>query len=427
MKIKLGYGNTCQELNINDKYSARILKGNNAVAAKSEQELIEDALEHPIGSKRLREIVKPGEKVVIVTSDITRPMPTDRVLPHILKELYEAGIKKKNIRIVFALGIHRRHTEEEQVRLVGREMTDGLCFEDSTPCECTCVGTTSRGTPVEISANVAEADRIICLGNIEFHYFAGFSGGGKALIPGVCSRKTIEYNHRLMLDPKAEAGRLDGNPVREDIDEAAGLCGIDFILNVVLSEKKEIVYAVSGDYIKAHREGCRYVRAAYGMEIGYQADIAVVSQGGAPKDLNLYQLQKALDNVKYAVRDDGIIILCGACQEGFGDDTFEEWLIHSQSIQEVEERLRRGFALGGHKAASIAMVLEKKNIYLVSEIPEKVVKNIFMLPFSNVQSAFDHAIIKIGKNKPDIIVLQNGGMVVPFAENRRERGKNERM
>ena len=171
---------------------------------------------------------------------------------------------------------------------------------------------------------VAEADRRICLGNIEYHYFAGYSGGAKAIMPGVSTRAAIQANHSRMVLPECCAGALETNPLRMDIEEAGAMVGIDFILNVVLSEHKEILRAVAGDVTKAHRAGCAFLDTLYRKELAEAADIVLVSQGGAPKDLNLYQTQKALDNAKHAVRDGGIIILIGSCREGLGERTFEE-------------------------------------------------------------------------------------------------------
>ena len=186
---------------------------------------------------------------------------------------------------------------------------------DSDPDDCVSYGMTSRGTPVDITRIVAEADRRILLGNIEYHYFAGYSGGAKAIMPGVSTRAAIQANHSRMVLPEAKAGALETNPLRMDIEEAGAMVGIDFILNVVLSEHKEILKAVAGDAVKAHREGCRFLDKLYRKELKAPADIVLVSQGGAPKDLNLYQTQKALDNAKHAVKDGGVIILIGSCKD----------------------------------------------------------------------------------------------------------------
>ena len=174
---------------------------------------------------------------------------------------------------------------------------------------------------MDIFTPVARADRRICLGNIEYHYFAGYSGGAKAIMPGVSTRAAIQANHSRMVEETSRAGLLEGNNLRADIEEAGAVCGIDFILNVVLDEHKEIIKAVAGDVTAAHRAGCAFLDTLYLKKIPRRADIIVVSQGGAPKDLNLYQTQKALDNAKHAVRRGGTVILVGSCKEGLGEDT----------------------------------------------------------------------------------------------------------
>lgn len=224
---------------------------------------------------------------------------------------------------------------------------------------------------------MAEADLRICTGNIEFHYFAGYSGGAKAIMPGVSTPAAIQANHRLMVREDACAGNLEDNPLRRDIEEAGRICGIDYIVNVVLDEHKHIVYAVAGDAVQAHRKGCQYLDKMYRKPIPARADIVIVSQGGAPKDANLYQTQKALDNAKHAVKTGGTIILIGACQEGLGSAKFEQWLTEAPTAHSMIDRVHQHFDLGGHKAAAIAMVLERAKIDFVSELPDELVRAFF--------------------------------------------------
>lgn len=373
---------------------------------------IKRALLSPIGSPRLKDIVKPGEKIVVISSDITRPMPTWLVMPHLLDELYLARVDKKDITLVFGLGIHREHTQSEMKKLAGERAYAEIRVEDSTPNDCINLGMTQSGTPVDMSRRVAEADRRICLGNIEYHYFAGYSGGGKALMPGVSNNAAIQANHRMMVRHEASAGRLEGNPIREDIEEAAAMVGIDFLLNVVLDEHKQVVKAVAGDSILAHREGCRFLDSFYLKHLPKKADIVLVSQGGAPKDLNLYQTQKALDNAKHAVRDGGIIILIGSCKEGLGEDVFVRWMKEASSARSLVERVHQEFELGGHKAAAIAMVLEKAEVFLVSEMDPGLVTSMFMQPFATAQEAFDEAIARLGKDTT-VLSMPFGGSTLP--------------
>lgn len=412
MKIALGIGTSTQEVSIPDKNVLNVLTPNHISYDLTGKEEVKRALENPIGSNRLYKMVHPGEKIAIITSDITRPLPSYILLPPLLEELKEGGVKLEDITIVFALGSHRKHTQEEMIKLVGKEVFEKVRCVDADTEDCVHLGFTKRGTPVDIARVVAEADKRICLGNIEYHYFAGYSGGAKAIMPGVSTREAIQANHSKMTDDRAFASNLDDNPVRQDLEEGAAMCGMDFILNVVLDENKKIIHAVAGDGIKAHRSGCAFLDTLYLKPIKEKADIVIVSQGGAPKDLNLYQTQKALDNAKHAVKPGGIIILVGSCKEGLGEHVFEEWIQEASKPRDLIERVERDFKLGGHKAAAIAMVLEIADIYLVSHMESDFVKSIFMEPYATIQEAFDTA-MKIQGEDATVIVMPYGGSTLP--------------
>ena len=409
---EFGFGKEKQFVNIPDGVNVRELTANDDIEFNAVDADVVHALENPIGSPRLRDIVKPGEKIAIITSDITRPMPTYKVMPALLDELAAAGVDFKDVTLVFALGSHRKRSPEGRKRLAGEVAYGKINVVDSDPEDCVHMGVTANGTPVDITRVVAEADRRIALGNIEFHYFAGYSGGYKAVMPGVSTPAAIQSNHKLMIRPESCAGRLEGNPVREDIEEAGRICGLDFILNVVLDEHKNIVKVVCGDPVKAHRVGAAFLDKLYTKEIDCGADIVIVSQGGAPKDLNLYQTQKALDNSKHAVKDGGIIILIGSCAEGYGEHTFEDWMLNSESPDDLVNKIRRNFVLGGHKAAAIGMVLQRADIYLVSDMDPALVQRSFMKPYSSAQQAFDDALAKLG-DSADVITMPYGGSVLP--------------
>lgn len=414
MELGFGFGNTVQKVSVPDKNVIGVLHANEVKHELEGADEVRRALANPIGAPLLKEVVRPGEKVAIVTSDITRPMPTYVVMPPLLDALYEAGVKKEDITLVFALGSHRHHTPEEMKKLAGERAYAEIKCVDSDPTDCVHMGVTSHGTPVDVFRTVAEADRRICLGNIEYHYFAGYSGGAKAIMPGVSTRAAIQSNHSQMVSEDACAGKLEGNPVREDIEEAGAICGIDYILNVVLDEHKHVIMAAAGDAVKAHREACRFLDRIYRKEIPERADIVLVSQGGAPKDLNLYQTQKALDNAKHAVKKGGIVILIGSCREGLGEGVFEDWMLHSPSPKAMIERIRTDFQLGGHKAAAIAMVLENADIYLVSDLPEDFVRKIFLEPKASAQEALDCAFAKLGKDAT-VLAMPYGGSTLPLA------------
>ena len=415
MKLEFGFGTGTQAVEVPDKNLMGVLMSNDVPRGLMNEEEVVRALENPIGTPRLREIVKPGEKIAIVTSDITRPCPSYRILPALLDELYAAGCRAEDVTLVFALGSHRGHTPEEMKKLAGERAYSEIRCVDSDRADCVHMGTTDAGTPVDITRAVAEADRRICLGNIEYHYFAGYSGGAKAIMPGVSTREAIQCNHRMMVKEEAHAGNLEGNPLRMDIEQAAAICGVDFIVNVVLDEHKQIVKAVAGDLVKAHREGCRFLDRMYLKELDSRADIVLVSQGGAPKDLNLYQTQKALDNAKHAVKNGGAIILIGSCREGLGEKVFEEWMLNAPTAESMIERIGRDFQLGGHKAAAIAMVLQNAEIYLVSDLEDDFVKKIFLKPAHSAQEALDAAFARLGPDAT-VLAMPYGGSTLPRAK-----------
>ena len=415
MKLEFGYGMGTQAVEVPQENLLAVLGANPMEHTRRGVEAVDYAMAHPIGTAPLRRLVKPGQRVAIVTSDISRPLPSYEILPSVLDELYAGGVRREDITVVFALGSHRCHTEAEKRRLAGNRAYDEVRCVDSDPADCVHMGITSRGTPVDITRAVAQADVRICLGNIEFHYFAGYSGGAKAIMPGVSTPAAIQQNHRMMVSPDACAGKLHGNPIREDIEEAGAICGIDFIVNVVLDEHKKIVYAVAGDVTKAHRAGCAYLDQMYRKPISQRADIVLVSQGGAPKDANLYQTQKALDNAKHAVKKGGTIILMGACPEGFGSARFESWLKEAASAHSMVERIGREFELGGHKAAAIGMVLEDARIDFVSEMEPGLVRSIFMNPQPDAQTAFDEAMARYGEDAT-VIAMPFGGATLPIVE-----------
>lgn len=404
---------------VKDELLLHVLMPKQDGEAPDEKKILENALDHPIGTRHLEEIVHPGEKVVIITSDNTRPLPSYKVLPPVLSRLTGAGIQKSDIQIIFARGSHRKETPAEQAALVGQEVYDTYHCSDSDPEHTFRYGETKAGTPVDIDARIHQADRVICLGNVEYHYFAGFSGGAKAIMPGCSTRAAIEKNHRFMVRKEACAGRLTGNPVREDLEEAASMVHADFIVNVVLDTKKQIVYAAAGDMTKAHRDACKHLVGIYAMPIEEQADIVIVSQGGAPKDRNLYQTQKALDNAGYAVKKGGTVIVCGSCKEGFGEEHFENFMKTYQDPEKMVQALYHHFVLGAHKAAAIALVQERAEIYLVSDLPDEIVNQTFLKPFHTLAEAYAAAQEKYG-HKGTVIAMPYGGSTLPQLKREKE-------
>lgn len=331
-----------------------------------EMEIICQALDNPVGTATLEELLEPDRRVVIITSDATRPCPNAVLLPPLLERLHAAGIKDEDITVVIALGLHRPMTDAELARSVGDEVFQRVKVINHDPKDVVVLGKTRRGTPVEIFRPVVEADYRICVGNVEFHYFAGYSGGAKAIVPGVASPNTVTSNHSYMTSAHAQAARLAGNPVRDDLEEAAHMVGADFLLNVIVDENHKVIDASAGDVTKAHRVLCERLRQAGTVSLSQRLDLAIVSAGGDPKDVNLYQAQKALDNCAGVVRRGGVIILLAECKEGYGNATFTEWMTSGRKPSELIDTIGQDFVLGGHKAAAIAKIAINTKILLVT-------------------------------------------------------------
>ena len=410
MELELPFGNTTVSLTIPETHPVETIIPNETPITSDPESIIQKALQNPIGRERLSEIVQPGDKVSIIVSDTTRPVPTALMLPPLLNKLLAANVEKEDINIIFALGIHRHHTEEEKQNIVGRDIYQEYQCIDHDIEQCNNLGTTTQGTAVEIFEPVARSDFVICTGNIEHHYFAGYTGGLKAVLPGVSSRRSIEANHARMIEQGTGPGNPDC-PVRADLEEAGKIIGVDFILNVILNTSKQIVGAVAGHPVKAHRAGAAMVDAMYKQEVE-PADIVVVSQGGWPKDINLFQSHKALEHVKAAVRPGGAIILVAQCSEGLGDKAYEHWLDTTTGPQDAIRRLNHGFIQGGHKAALIGKLAGEFELYLVSDLSADVAKKAYFNPASSLQNAFDDAAVKYGPDARVVVVPYGGSTLV---------------
>lgn len=412
MKVSLNYGDDSMALDIPDENYMGTLNPKDTREIEDSINEVRRALANPIGSKKLKEIVSSQDKVVILASDITRPCPSYILLPPILKELNEAGLSNDQITIVFGLGVHRKQTEEEKKKLVGEEVYNQVKCIDHDIDNCVKIGTTKRGNQVFIFKKVLDADFVIATGNLEFHYFAAYSGGAKAVAPGICSRSTIANNHKHFLDSGAKAGKIEGNPIREEIEEIGEMVGIDFMVNAVLNSHKRVVKVVAGDVTKAHREGAEYTSNIFGVKIDKLADIVITSPGGYPKDIDLYQTHKAMENAKLAVKKGGIIIIAGECRDGLGEESFAEALNGKLSPFELMEELKNNFILGRHKASRIANINLNSEIYLVSNLTDKIKKNLFIKSFDSLEEAFSEA-IKVQGEKAKVLVIPYGSSTLP--------------
>ena len=363
---------------------------------------IKRALQEPIGTKRISEIAKPGDKVAIVVDDFTRPAPSHLMVPPILEELNNAGVKNEDITIIFACGTHRPVTDEEARRLLGEEIAGKIKYvsHNCSAKDHVYVGTTkTHGTKVYLNRIFVEADVKILTGDVGLHYYAGYGGGRKSILPGISSCETIQHNHAMLLHKNAHTGILEGNPIHEDMMEAAELAKIDFILNVVLNSRGEIVRAFAGDWRKAFYEGVKLVDEMYKVPVERKADIVVVSCGGHPFDIDLYQAYKAVDGALEVVKRGGVIVWVAECSEGYGNQVFYEWMKKYRTLKEVERAIKRKFKLGGHKAYYLLKALEKAKIILVSVMPDYYAMDVFKLRTSrSVNEAIDEAFRIAGKN-----------------------------
>ena len=377
---------------------------------------IKRALNEPIGSKRLDEIVKPEDKVAIVVDDATRPAPSHLMVPPLLEELNNAGVKDENITIIFACGTHKAVTHEETVKLLGEAVLNRVktVSHDCKASNLVYVGETRKhGTKVYLNHVFAEADVKILTGDIGFHYYAGYGGGRKSVLPGVSGEETIKHNHAMLLHPNAKTGVLDGNPVHEDMVEAARLAKVDFILNVVINSEKEVVKAFAGDVEQAFHEGVKLVDEMYRIPVDRKADIVVVSPGGYPADVNLFQAYKGVDNALEIVKRGGVIILVAECPEGHGNQVFYDWMVKFKDLKAVQREIKRNFVLGGHKAYYLMKALRKAQIFLVSAMPDYYATNIFKLKTARaVNDALNEAFSIVGKNAK-VWVMPYGNFTLP--------------
>jgi nickel-dependent lactate racemase len=364
---------------------------------------------------------KPGEKIVIVTSDVTRYTGSEVYLPLLVERLNRQGIPDGDIEILIALGIHRTQTHHEHERILGAlygriRVKDHDC-DDSA--ELVSIGRTSNGIDVRINRRAVEADRLILTGVIGFHYFAGFGGGRKSVLPGIASRQACMASHFTVLNPgpgngknrQAVTGNLDNNPVHLAMNEACALAAPDFILNTVLAPNKQIIAAFAGHWRDAHEAGCRYYREHFSYNLGEKADMVVVSCGGFPKDINLIQAHKSMEYAAQALKDGGVMILLAECRDGFGNSTFFNWFRHKQ-LEQFETALREQYEINGQTAYSALQKAQRFRIILVSEFHRQQVEEMGMLTASSLEEALQIAERFL---PPDwqALVMPEGGSVLP--------------
>jgi nickel-dependent lactate racemase len=411
--IELAYGKSSFAVSV----TGDLLAPRAAPPVPDETRAVFDALEHPIGTPPLAQIVKPGERVAIVVNDITRLARADLLLPPIVETLNAAGIPDGDIFIVFALGIHRPQTDEERRLIVGDAIFrrirsfDHISTDDASLVE---VGTTSFGNLVEINRQVWDADRIILTGEIIYHLIAGYSGGRKSLVPGVAGFRTTTFNHRMIFDPNCRPGLLDGNPAHEDLLEACRMIAPDFLVNLVLSPQGGLIRVMAGHFDLAHREGCREVDRMLAAEIDQPYDVVVASAGGFPLDIDLRQAHKGLENACRALRPGGSILFYAECPNGAGIKSFEDYVRLYRDDVEMRAALEQNFVVGGHKAYWIARLGRLYDVHLVSALDPEFVRRCHFQPVapSEHAAALERLLAKAGPGAR-VAAIPHAGFTLP--------------
>ncbi|MDD5014115.1 MAG: nickel-dependent lactate racemase [Atribacterota bacterium] len=414
MKLKYGKEEVC--LPIEDKNIIKILNLKKHKVILYPENRLKNLLKNPMGCPSLRELIfqKKASKILIIVNDITRPTPYEVILPPLLDELHQIGIKKENIIFIVATGIHRSNTQEEIKEIFGENIFSAFKFINHN-CDgpnLKDLGRLKSGNKLWVDSIVSDIDFIITTGVIVPHYFAGFSGGRKSILPGICGRKTIEANHAKMVHPDARAGNLESNPVHQEMQEAAEKAGVDFNINVVMNENHKIVEIVAGELLASWQQGVEICRQIYICPIEKKADLVIASAGGYPKDINVYQAQKALDNAYQAVKSGGTIILLAECSEGYGEPTFENWIEEANTPDDIIKRLKNKFVLGGHKAYSIAKLTKEVEVILISSLPPDRVRKLFFIPMENISQATEYIKEKYGEDF-QAYILPSGNTLVP--------------
>ncbi|ALS24403.1 MULTISPECIES: nickel-dependent lactate racemase [Paenibacillus] len=373
--------------------------------------LIREALKAPIDSPGLRELAAGYSRAVILVSDGTRLCPTPLLLEPLLEELRSAGIQDDGIDIIVALGVHRKHTEEELRELVGEAVYQRIRVynHSALPEDCVHVGTTSHGTPVEINRRVVEAPLRIATGNIEPHALVGVSGGVKALIPGVASQSCIEHNHGLSLQYRAAIGDPD-NPIHRDLEEAHAFVPIHFLLNVIVDMDRHVLDAVAGNVHSAHRTGAALASARFLHPVRKRYDLVIVSPGGDPKDRQLYQAVKALRNAAAFTKPGGPILMAAELSEGLGNGMFQYWVETISDRPRMTAKLKQHFVLGAHKILHVDEVLNSHPVYLHSSLPRHMTELLGFHPADHLETVLKD----LSKTSPlELAVMPFGSLTFP--------------
>ena len=411
-------------LHVEDKNLKAVLNSRTDTydAGKSEADLVREALAHPIGTPRLRELARGRQKVVLVTSDHTRAVPSKLTLPILLEEI-RAGNPDADITILIATGLHRPTTEEEQRRMFGDAIVDqekivvNKAFEDEDferVCEL------PSGAELWVNRLALHCDLLVTEGFIEPHFFAGFSGGRKSILPGICNAVTVNENHsyKAIASPYAATGVLEHNPIHEDMVYAARAVNVQFIMNVALNAEKKVIAAFAGDLEQAHLQGVEFVRGLAQCP-SVTGDIVVTSNGGYPLDQNLYQSPKAVATAEACCRDGGVIIMCASCCDGMGGTHFEKLIVRG-TVDEIDAYLSKippKETIPEMWCAQIfSRILKKHRIILVTNyLDHEMVRKANMIPASSPDEALEMAYGMMGRDA-EVVVIPDGVAVLAVKE-----------
>lgn len=391
-------------------------------AEKSQEQLVLDALEHPVGSPRLRTLAEGKRNIVIVTSDHTRAVPSKITLPLLLKEI-RSGNPDADITILIATGLHRPTTEEEQRRMFGDEIVDHekIAINNAfAPEQFVELCTLPSGAVFQVNRLAAECDLLVTEGFVEPHFFAGFSGGRKSILPGICSERTVNENHsyKAVSHPRSNSGMLKDNPIHADMLCAAKAVNVQFIFNVALDGEKKIVAAWAGDLEKAHEAGVAFIRQWSQCPV-VTGDIVVTSNGGYPLDQNLYQSPKAMATAEACAGEDGVIIMCCSCCDGMGGAHFGE-ILQRGTPDEIDRYLSEippQKTIPEQWCAQVCVrVLRKHPVILVTTfLSHDEVRKANMIPASTPDEALEIA-YRLKGEQASVVVIPDGVSVLTVKE-----------
>jgi len=420
VKMKLGSGYV--DVSVPEENFLGMIAKDVPSTGMTEEQVILDALAHPIGSPRLKEIVKPGNTVCIVISDVTRAWQRMSVyLPFIVKELNEAGVQDKDIRFLSALGYHRKHTPEEHAKLLGPEMLDRFQIIDHDCLDkdnLVRMGTTSRGTPVIINRIAAESDHLVLTGCCTYHPWVGWGGGRKSILPGISSIESIQANHMMTMDehgmqrPEVASGNIKNNMMHLDMLEVAAIVKPAFMFNVIMGHDGKIARAVCGDCIKAHDVGRDIVDELYEVPITELADITISSQGGYPKDIDVCQTGKGIYHTQAATKPGGWIIILSDCTEGIGPPDANTIFLELDNNADRHREVRKLFTVPKYVSYYMCTAAERWNIIIVGNGDPALLAKTAFRTAKTVDEALEMAFKKGGRAQK-IYLMPQGSSALP--------------